>query len=136
MINSRPPYSVLRLLVRGHKDGNNGGSTETSSQRKDLFRREIAAEAQTRTEVLDYVDTLVNVEEHKEAYGWIWPLEDYRRTRWSEEMIKAFPILQILHNTDPFLALELKVERRTYGAISCRVDVVCGHSSVVSYTTD
>jgi hypothetical protein len=81
----------LRLLVRGHKDGNNDGSTETSSQRKDLFRREIAAEAQARTEVLNYVDTLVNVGDNKAVYGWIWPLENYRRFRWSEEMIKAFP---------------------------------------------
>lgn len=64
---------------------------ETSSQRKDLFRQELAAEAQARTEVLDFVDTLVNVGDYQEAYGWIWPLEEYRRNRWSEEMIKAFP---------------------------------------------
>jgi hypothetical protein len=64
---------------------------EDSSQRKDVFDREIAAEAQARIEALEFVDSLVKAGNYKEAYGWIWPLEDYRQVRWSEEMIKAFP---------------------------------------------
>ncbi|KEF54260.1 uncharacterized protein A1O9_09426 [Exophiala aquamarina CBS 119918] len=85
------PYSVLRLLVRKTKGEGVGGGPESSSQREALFNREMAAEAQARIEIADFVDTMVNVGDYEEAYGWILPLEVYRQVQWSKEMIKAFP---------------------------------------------
>ena len=81
----------MRLLLRTIKGGDGDKGVDTSSQSKDVFDCEIAAEAQARIEVLEFVDSLVKAGNYKEAYGWIWPLEDYRQARWSEEMIKAFP---------------------------------------------
>lgn len=51
----------------------------------------MAAEAQARIEIVDFVDTMVNVGNYEEVYGWILPLEVYRQVQWSKEIIKAFP---------------------------------------------
>lgn len=40
---------------------------------------------------MEYIDALVDEGEFQDAYACIWPLEEYRRNGWAEEMIFAFP---------------------------------------------
>lgn len=95
-----PPYSVLKLLPRlqNHSlhglhqgSGSRSGSEGMAVSRQSLFDQEINAEGQARVEITSYIDSLVDRGSYEEGYGWVWPLEDYRREGWSREMVRAYP---------------------------------------------
>ncbi|EXJ88392.1 hypothetical protein A1O1_05322 [Capronia coronata CBS 617.96] len=91
-VQARKPYSVLRLFARRSANDRNTGSIDgTVETRQSVFDQEIAAECRARSEIMEYVDNLVNRGDFDDAYACIWPLEEYRRNGWAEEMIFAFP---------------------------------------------
>lgn len=74
------PYSARTLL----------GRPAMTQSRDALFRNEVVAECQARKEITAYIDKLTEEYKYDEAYGVIWPLEEYRREGWAREMLFAF----------------------------------------------
>jgi hypothetical protein len=75
------PYSARTLL----------GKPDRTHPRDALFQSEVVAECQARKEITAYIEKLTEEYEYEEAYGVIWPLEEYRRKGWAREMLFAFP---------------------------------------------
>ncbi|EXJ78278.1 hypothetical protein A1O3_09439 [Capronia epimyces CBS 606.96] len=89
---AKKPYSVMRLVARQPiNDRNSAGLEQTGPSRQSILDKEIAAECQARSEIMEYIDALVDEGDYEDAYACIWPLEEYRRSGWAEEMIFAFP---------------------------------------------
>ncbi|KAG9784248.1 hypothetical protein KCU88_g2808, partial [Aureobasidium melanogenum] len=96
---TKKPYSIMRLFARQtandskneESKGSESGGATTESARQSLFDQEIAAECRARSEIMEYIDALVDKGDYEDAYACIWPLEEYRRNGWAEEMIFAFP---------------------------------------------
>jgi len=40
---------------------------------------------------MEYISKLYDAAEYEEAYGCVWPLEEYRRGEWARELMIAFP---------------------------------------------
>ncbi|KIY04059.1 uncharacterized protein Z520_00751 [Fonsecaea multimorphosa CBS 102226] len=91
----KAPYSVLKLVAR-HSNGDGSprrGNTDTSkSPRNKLFDQEVVAEGRARVEIADYLDSLIDHGDYEEGYGCVWPLEEYRRSGWAQEMVAAYPV--------------------------------------------
>ena len=95
---ARAPYSVLKLIARHcHSTVKQTSpppamqNKKSSSLRQNLFDQEVQAESQARTEMTEYLDSLVESGDCGDWYDCVWPLEEYRRAGWSHEMVATYP---------------------------------------------